>query len=118
MSLERLSPPASESCPAAGFSAAAIPGRALSQSPLRSTNIAPGSVSIESRRAASVLRHPRPLHVRFRQLEYRSGLILTSGFGCLACWSGIALDKKGGLLSFPFSDKEPFTGRIVYSGRE
>jgi hypothetical protein len=56
--------------------------------------------------------------VRFGSLEYRSGLILTSGFRGFGGLSGIRLDAKGERF-ISFSDKGSwFTGRIVYSGRE
>ncbi len=57
-------------------------------------------------------------HVRFGSLEYRSGLILTSGFRGFGGLSGIRLDAKGERF-ISFSDKGSwFTGRIIYSGRE
>jgi hypothetical protein len=57
-------------------------------------------------------------HVRFGSLEYRSGLVLTSGFRGFGGLSGIRLDPKGERF-ISFSDKGSwFTGRIVYSGRE
>jgi hypothetical protein len=57
-------------------------------------------------------------HVRFGSLEYRSGLILTSGFRGFGGLSGLRLDAKGERF-ISFSDKGSwFTGRIVYRGRE
>jgi hypothetical protein len=56
-------------------------------------------------------------HVRFGSLEYRSGLVLTSGFRGFGGLSGIRLDPRGERF-ISFSDKGTwFTGRIVYSGR-
>jgi hypothetical protein len=55
--------------------------------------------------------------VRFGSLEYRSGLVLTSGFRGFGGLSGIRLDARGERF-ISFSDKGSwFTGRIVYSGR-
>jgi hypothetical protein len=55
---------------------------------------------------------------RFGALEYRSGLVLTSGFRGFGGLSGWRLDAKGERF-ISFSDKGSwFTGRIVYQGRE
>jgi hypothetical protein len=57
-------------------------------------------------------------HVRFGALQYRSGLILTSGFRGFGGLSGLRLDAKGERF-IAISDKGSwFTGRIVYRGRE
>src|SRR6188472_4470176 len=51
-------------------------------------------------------------------LEYRSGLVLTSGFRGFGGLSGLRLDAKGERF-IAISDKGSwFTGRIVYKGRE
>jgi hypothetical protein len=56
--------------------------------------------------------------VRFGSLEYRSGLVLTSGFRGFGGLSGLRLDAKGERF-IAISDKGSwFTGRIVYKGRE
>ncbi|WP_375413342.1 esterase-like activity of phytase family protein [uncultured Bradyrhizobium sp.] len=56
--------------------------------------------------------------VRFGALEYRSGLILTSGFRGFGGLSGWRLDAKGEQF-IAMSDKGTwFTGRIVYQGRQ
>jgi hypothetical protein len=105
---------------AAGFSAAAIPARALAQKPAALDEYslpAPVSIEVKARPLPSFDTRDRS-HVRFGQLEYRSGLILTSGFGGFGGLSGLRLDAKGERF-ISFSDKGTwFTGRIVYSGRE
>src|SRR3954451_7677686 len=56
-------------------------------------------------------------HVRFGSLEYRSGLVLTSGFRGFGGLSGLRLAAKGERF-IAISDKGSwFTGRIVYNGR-
>lgn len=56
--------------------------------------------------------------VRFGSLQYRSGLVLTSGYRGFGGLSGWRLDVKGERF-ISFSDKGSwFTGRIVYQGRE
>jgi hypothetical protein len=56
--------------------------------------------------------------VRFGALEYRSGLILTSGFRGFGGLSGLRVDARGERF-ISISDKGSwFTGRIVYRGRE
>jgi hypothetical protein len=56
--------------------------------------------------------------VRFGELEYRSGLILTSAFPGFGGLSGLRLDAKGERF-ISFSDHGTwFTGRIVYRGHE
>ena len=105
---------------AAGFSAAAIPARALAQKPAALGEYslpAPVSIEVKARPLPSFDTRDRS-HVRFGQLEYRSGLILTSGFGGFGGLSGLRLDAKGERF-ISFSDKGTwFTGRIVYSERE
>jgi hypothetical protein len=55
---------------------------------------------------------------RFGSLEYRSGLVLTSGFRGFGGLSGLRLDARGERF-ISFSDHGSwFTGRIVYRGRE
>jgi hypothetical protein len=56
--------------------------------------------------------------VRFGELEYRSGLMLSSSFRGFGGLSGLRLDAKGERF-ISISDKGSwFTGRIVYRGRE
>jgi hypothetical protein len=56
--------------------------------------------------------------LRFGSLEYRSGLVLTSGFRGFGGLSGLRLDARGERF-ISFSDHGSwFTGRIVYRGRE
>jgi hypothetical protein len=105
---------------AAGLSAAAIPARGHAQKPAALDEYsvaAPVSIEVKARPLPSFDTRDRS-HVRFGQLEYRSGLILTSGFGGFGGLSGLRLDAKGERF-ISFSDKGTwFTGRIVYSGRE
>jgi hypothetical protein len=105
---------------AAGFSAAAIPAGGHAQKPAALGEYslpAPVSIKVKARPLPSFDTRDRS-HVRFGQLEYRSGLILTSGFGGFGGLSGLRLDARGERF-ISFSDKGTwFTGRIVYSGRE
>ena len=105
---------------AAGFAVAAIPARGYAQKP-----VAPDEFPVAEPVAIEVNARPIPSfdpgdrsHVRFGALEYRSGLVLTSGFRAFGGLSGLRLDAKGERF-ISFSDKGNwFTGRIVYSGRE
>src|SRR6202022_2997446 len=112
---------------AAGLSAMAVPAIARAQTavqppPKRSSPdeysvTAPVSIEVNARPLPAFDTRDRS-HVRFGSLEYRSGLILTSGFRGFGGLSGIRLDAKGERF-ISFSDKGSwFTGRIVYSGRE
>jgi hypothetical protein len=78
---------------------------------------APVSIEVNARPIPSFDPRDRS-RFRFGSLEYRSGLVLTSGyrgFGGLSAWR---LDAKGERF-ISLSDKGGwFTGRIVYSGRE
>jgi hypothetical protein len=110
----------------AGLSLAALPGVARAQIAVEpAKQIKPDEFSVTA--PVSIEVKARPLHsfdtrdhhrVRFGSLEYRSGLVLTSGFRGFGGLSGIRLDAKGERF-ISFSDKGSwFTGRIVYSGRE
>ena len=78
---------------------------------------APVSIEVKARLLPAFDTSDRS-HVRFGKLEYRSGLILTSGFPGFGGLSGLRLDAKGERF-ISFSDKGSwFTGRIVYRGRE
>jgi hypothetical protein len=77
----------------------------------------PVSIDVNARTIASFDPRDRS-HVRFGSLEWRSGLVLTSGFRGFGGLSGIRLDAKGERF-IAISDKGSwFTGRIVYRGRE
>ena len=111
---------------AAGLSFAAVPQFARAQlatepppkSAIPDESFAAAPVAIE------VKARPIPFfdssdhsHSRFGSLEYRSGLILTSGFRGFGGLSGWRLDAKGERF-IAISDRGSwFTGRIVYSGR-
>src|ERR1700726_3310929 len=112
---------------AAGFSALAIPEMAWAQlatepppkpAPFdRSSAAAPVSIEVKARPLPAFDSRDRS-RVRFGSLEYRSGLILTSGFRGFGGLSGLRLDRKGERF-IAISDKGGwFTGRIVYNGRE
>jgi hypothetical protein len=110
---------------AAGISAMALPGIARAQQPPPkpfapdefSSVTAPVSIEVKARPLPSFDTRDHQ-HVRFGSLEYRSGLILTSGFRGFGGLSGIRLDAKGERF-IAISDKGSwFTGRIVYNGRE
>jgi hypothetical protein len=109
-----------------GLFTAAIPAIARSQpatQPPPKTS-APDEFTVT--KAESIEVNARPIaffdnrdhsRVRFGSLEFRSGLVLTSGFRGFGGLSGLRLDAKGERF-ISFSDKGSwFTGRIVYSGR-
>src|ERR1700736_3108481 len=112
---------------AAGFSALAIPEMAWAQlatepppkpAPFdRSSAAAPVSIEVNARPIPAFDRSDRA-GTRFGALEYRSGLVLTSGFRGFGGLSGLRLDARGERF-ISISDKGSwFTGRIVYRGRE
>jgi hypothetical protein len=77
----------------------------------------PVSIEVKARPIASFDPRDRS-HVRFGSLEYRSGLVLTSGFRGFGGFSGIRLDAKGERF-IAISDKGGwFTGRIRYEGKD
>jgi hypothetical protein len=74
------------------------------------------SIEVNARAIPSFDRHDHD-RVRFGELEYRSGLVLTSAFPRFGGLSGIRVDAKGERF-ISFSDHgQWFTGRIVYEGR-
>src|SRR5215216_3694741 len=78
--------------------------------------IAPVSIEVNARPLPSFDTRDRS-RLRFGELEYRSGLILTSRFRGFGGLSGLRLDAKGERF-IAISDKGSwFTGRIVYKGR-
>jgi hypothetical protein len=105
---------------AAGLAVTAIAPRAHAQKPVppdEFTVAAPVSIEVNARPIPSFDSSDRS-RVRFGALEYRSGLVLTSGFRGFGGLSGLRLDAKGERF-ISFSDKGSwFTGRIVYQGRE
>src|SRR3954471_23565983 len=112
---------------AAGLSVAAVPGVALAQTavqrppkaavPDEFSVTAPVSIEVNARPLPSFDTRDRS-RVRFGELEYRSGLILTSRFRGFGGLSGLRLDAKGDRF-IAISDKGGwFTGRIVYRGKE
>jgi len=110
----------------AGVSAVALPQTAPAQTALeRPPKYKPDEYSVTAPVAIEVNARPLPSfdtsdrsRVRFGELEYRSGLILTSSFRGFGGLSGLRLDPKGERF-IAISDKGSwFTGRIVYRGRE
>jgi len=111
---------------AAGLFTAAIPtiaqAQPATQPPPKSS--APDEFTVTKAEQIEVNARPIPFfdnrdhsRTRFGSLEYRSGLVLTSGFRGFGGLSGLRLDAKGERF-ISFSDKGSwFTGRIVYSGR-
>jgi hypothetical protein len=111
---------------AAGFSTIAMSDMALAQLATQppAKPVAPDEFSVAAPVSIEVNARPIPAfepgdraRVRFGALEYRSGLVLTSGFPGFGGLSGIRLDAKGERF-ISFSDKGTwFTGSIVYQGR-
>ena len=112
---------------AAGLSPLAFPGIAWAQLatepppkrvvPDPDPATAPASIEVNARPLPSFDGRDRS-HIRFGQLEYRSGLVLTSRFPGFGGLSGLRLDAKGERF-ISFSDKGRwFTGRILYRGRD
>jgi hypothetical protein len=105
---------------AAGLAVTAIPARGHAQKPVppdEFTVAAPVSIEVNARPIPFFDSSDRS-RARFGALEYRSGLVLTSGFRGFGGLSGLRLDAKGERF-ISFSDKGNwFTGRIVYQGRE
>ncbi len=112
---------------AAGLSVAAVPAGAPAQTAVqRPTKPAvpdefsvttPVSIEVNARSLPSFDTRDRS-RVRFGDLEYRSGLILTSRFRGFGGLSGLRLDARGERF-IAISDKAGwFTGRILYKGRE
>jgi hypothetical protein len=112
---------------AAGLSFAALPGLARAQLatdfsskqaiPDEHSAASPVSIEVNARSISSFDPRDRS-RVRFGSLQFRSGLVLTSGFPGFGGLSGIRLDRKGQRF-ISFSDKGSwFTGRIVYQGNE
>ncbi|WP_245309039.1 esterase-like activity of phytase family protein [Bradyrhizobium retamae] len=106
---------------------AAVPGAVLAQTavqrppkqtvPDEFSVSAPVSIDVNARPLQSFDTRDRS-RVRFGELEFRSGLILTSRFRGFGGLSGLRLDPKGERF-IAISDKGGwFTGRIVYKGRE
>src|SRR5215813_12043676 len=110
-------------CAAAGISTLAVPDIAHAQSATKPAVkdetfvAAPVSIDVNARPIASFDPRDRS-HVRFGSLEWRSGLVLTSGFRGFGGLSGIRLDQKSERF-IAISDKGGwFTGRIRYDGKE
>jgi hypothetical protein len=98
---------------------AALPVAAagLAPRPAAARTPAPVAIEVAARPVASFdLRDPS--HVRYGELEFRSGLVLTSSFRGFGGLSGLRLDAAGERF-VAISDKgDWFTGRLVYRGRQ
>src|ERR1700704_2367166 len=112
---------------AAGLASLALPDIARAQLATQAPpkHVAPDEFSVAAPVSIEVNARPLPSfdtrdhqRVRFGSLEYRSGLVLTSGFRGFGGLSGLRLDARGERF-IAISDKGSwFTGRIVYRGRE
>ena len=112
---------------AAALSLAAVPGAALAQTAVQRPPRQAATDEFSVTTPVSIEVNARPLpsfdtrdrsRTRFGELEYRSGLVLTSRFRGFGGLSGLRLDAKGERF-IAISDKAGwFTGRIVYKGRE
>jgi len=109
----------------AGVSLAALPAlaqvvtqpSAAPASPDQLTTPAPTAIEVRAQPIASFdLRDPS--HARFGALQFRSGLVLTSGFRGFGGLSALRLDPKGERFIALSDHGTWFTGRIVYAGRE
>jgi hypothetical protein len=112
---------------AAGLSVVSVPGAALAQTAVQRppkqaahdefSVTAPVSIEVNARSLPSFDTRDRS-RARFGELEYRSGLVLTSPFRGFGGLSGLRLDARGERF-IAISDKAGwFTGRIAYKGRE
>src|ERR1700754_556293 len=112
---------------AAGFVAATLPRRTAAQTavqppPKRAKTdeysvTAPVSIEVNARPIASFDTRDRA-RTRFGELEFRSGLVLTSGFRGFGGLSGFRLDAKGERFIAVSDQGGWFTGRIMYRGKE
>jgi hypothetical protein len=110
---------------AAGLSAMAIPKVARAQFVAPPAPAVADEYSVAAPVSIQVNARPLPSfdtrdhqRLRFGDLEYRSGLVLTSRFPGFGGLSGLRLDANGERF-ISISDKGSwFTGRIVYRGRE
>jgi hypothetical protein len=110
---------------AAGFLALPMPAlaqTAVQPPPKRATTdeysvTEPVSIEVNARPLAGFDTRDRS-RVRFGELEFRSGLVLTSKFRGFGGLSGLRLDARGERF-IAISDKGGwFTGRITYRGKE
>ena len=112
---------------AVGLSVVAMPGIARAQpatqpppkraAPDEFSVTAPTAIEVNARPISAF--DPRdPQRKRFGALEYRSGLVLTSGFRGFGGLSGLRLDARGERFISISDHGSWFTGRIVYRGRE
>jgi hypothetical protein len=111
---------------AAGVSALARPEFAVAQIAAQTSarKAVRNEYSVASPVAIEVKARPLPsfdlrdrTRTRYGALEYRSGLVLTSGFPGFGGLSAFRLDSKGERFVSLSDQGAWFTGRIVYSGR-
>jgi hypothetical protein len=110
---------------AAGFYALTLPKAAAQTAVQKPPKYKPDEYSVTA--PVSIEVNARPLagfdtrdrsRVRFGELEFRSGLVLTSSFRGFGGLSGLRLDAKGERF-IAISDKGGwFTGRIAHRGKE
>ena len=112
---------------AAGFATTAMPEIAWAQFATQppAKPLVPDEFSVAAPISIEVNARPIPFfdtrdhaRVRFGALEYRSGLVLTSGFRGFGGLSGLRLDARGERFISISDHGSWFTGRIVYRGRE
>ena len=111
---------------AAGFFGQMLPAPALAQIAVQPPPKRAKTDEFSVTEPVSIQVNARPINgfdtrdrsrMRFGALEFRSGLVLTSGFRGFGGLSGLRLDAKGERF-IAISDKGGwFTGRIVYRGR-
>ncbi|MGL6063218.1 MAG: esterase-like activity of phytase family protein [Bradyrhizobium sp.] len=77
----------------------------------------PVSIEVNARPIAGFDTRDRA-RTRFGELEFRSGLVLTSGFRGFGGLSGLRLDASGERFLAVSDQGGWFTGRIVYNGKE
>jgi hypothetical protein len=112
---------------AAGFLGVTLPKPAPTQTAVQPPPKRAKTDEFSVTEPASIEVNARPLNgfdtrdrsrVRFGELEFRSGLVLTSRFRGFGGLSGLRLDARGERF-IAISDKGGwFTGRIAYRGRE
>jgi len=111
---------------AAGFLGLTLPKRSQAQTAVRPppkykpdeySVAAPVSIEVNARPLAGFDTRDRS-RARFGELQFRSGLVLTSSFRGFGGLSGLRLDAKGERF-IAISDKGSwFTGRIAYRGKQ
>jgi hypothetical protein len=111
---------------AAGMASCALPEPARAQltTPSSARKAVRSEFSVAAPVAIEVKARPLPsfdmrdhARTRFGALDYRSGLVLTSGFAGFGGLSALRIDPKGERFVSLSDHGAWFTGRIVYAGR-